>query len=159
MIQGVFFIYFIMYKYLFLLVFPRISIDQKIRRAMAVELPRTMMTMTMTMTMMMMAVKKVLANLILLAAVAGLSARVAAAAGAGGIYVYAPDLSDFDTVELCSDKCVGVKSSFFETVCEDGGPFNGTDYPGSACALGTDCSACGPVTVLSAFDTMPFWRI
>ena len=34
----------------------------------------------------------------------------------GGIYVYAPDLSDFDTVELCSDKCVGVKSSFFETV-------------------------------------------
>ena len=104
----------------------------------------------MMMMMMMMAVNKVL---ILLAAAAGLSARVAAAAGAGGIYVYAPDLSDFDTVELCSDTCVGVKPSFFETVCEDGGPSNGTDYPGSMCALGTDCSACGP-GVYASFSSL-----
>ena len=68
---------------------------------------------------------------------------------ASGIYVHAPDLSAYDTVELCSDTC----DSYWETRCEDGGPYNGTVYPGTACSLGTDCAACGP-GVYASFSTL-----
>ena len=96
-------------------------------------------------------------HLLFAVGVLGALAAVATAAGGGGtIYVSAPNLSEYagyDLVELCSDTCIDVKSSSNAAECEDGGPYNGTTFPGTDCRLGTDCTACGP-GVYATFSTL-----
>lgn len=83
--------------------------------------------------------------------------------GQGGIFVTTrntlEDMKIYGSVDvLCSDSCVAWKQEYFggdylRDYCADGGPGNGTVIPYNFCPLGSDCSACGPRTVVE-FDTI-----